>query len=125
MSETDRPIDGADRTDECSTTASFTDHGIEDGSILVKTTYRLLAGDGEPEYEPSEEFFDRLAQAFTWAYLGNVEDEEIALGVEAAIDDARVLTAQEFADVEDADLRTEVIPAFYQRVAGFHCAYRD
>lgn len=27
-------------------------------------------------------------------------------------------------ETPDADVRTEVLPAFYQRVAGFHCAYR-
>ena len=40
--------------------------------------------------------------------------------VAAAVDDAR----EEFADRPGADLRTGVQPAFYRRVAGFHCAYR-
>jgi hypothetical protein len=44
--------------------------------------------------------------------------------VEAAIEDARGLTRGEFHEDPDADLRTEVLLAFYQRVVGFHCAYR-
>jgi len=34
-----------------------------------------------------------------------------------------VLTAEQFHDEPAADLRTDVIPAFYRRVAAFHCAY--
>jgi hypothetical protein len=63
--------------------------------------------------------------AFIWAYLGSVKDNGLPTTVEAAIDDARVLTAAEFRDEPAVDLRTDVIPAFYQRVAAFHCAYRD
>lgn len=44
--------------------------------------------------------------------------------VERAIEDARTLTEAEFADRPDADVRTGVIPAFYRRVAEFHCIYR-
>ena len=40
-----------------------------------------------------------------------------------AVDDARARTAEEFAEEPGADLRTTVVPAFYRRVAGFHCAY--
>jgi len=43
----------------------------------------------------------------------------------AAVEDARALTREEFVDQPDADLRTDVIPAFYRRVADFHCVYRD
>ena len=42
-----------------------------------------------------------------------------------AIEDARAHTQDEFDDSPGADLRTEVIPAFYRRVAGFHCIYRE
>ena len=44
--------------------------------------------------------------------------------VAAAVDDARELTSEEFEGRPDADLRTDVPPAFYRRVAGFHCSYR-
>lgn len=42
-----------------------------------------------------------------------------------AVDDARELTSEEFRDRPDADLHTEVIPAFYRWFAGFHGTYRD
>jgi hypothetical protein len=32
--------------------------------------------------------------------------------------------SEAFADRPDADLRTDVIPAFYHHAAGFHCARR-
>jgi hypothetical protein len=44
--------------------------------------------------------------------------------VELAVADARELTREAFADRPDADVRTEVLPAFYRRVAALHCRYR-
>jgi hypothetical protein len=41
------------------------------------------------------------------------------------IDDARALTREAFADRPDAALRTEPIPTFDRRVAGFHRASRE
>lgn len=117
--------DGVGSTGECTTTGSFDDHGIADGSDLVRRTYYRLAGDGPPSFAPTEAFFDRLETAFLWAYLGSADRADVPDHVRAAIDDARVLTRQEFDDRPDADLRTAVLPAFYRRVAGFHCAYRD
>jgi hypothetical protein len=124
MADTDRPAGGADAAD-CTTTSSFADHGIADGSDLIQRTYYRLAGEEAPQFEPTESFFHRLEVAFIWAYLGSVKDNGLPTTVEAAIDDARVLTAAEFRDEPAVDLRTDVIPAFYQRVAAFHCAYRD
>lgn len=113
------------RPDDCTTTESFSDHGIEDGTDLVtETYYRLQAGE-RLEFSPTETFFDRLESAFLWAYLGSVDERGVPPHVEAAIDDARALTREEFEDRADPDLRTEVIPAFYRRVAGFHCLYRE
>jgi len=107
----------------CTTTASFDDHGIEDGSDLIQDAHYRLA-DVDVAFEPTESFFARIETAFVWAYLGTSGDRGVPGHVEAALDDARVLTHGEFADRPDADLRTEVLPAFYRHFAGFHCAYR-
>lgn len=58
------------------------------------------------------------------AYLSVTDEYEPPPHVAAAVDDARVRVDAEFADDPDADLRREVIPAFYRHAAGFHCAYR-
>jgi len=109
---------------DCTTTDSFGDHGIEDGSALVHRTYYRLVEAGRTEFAPTDKFYDDLASAFLWTYLGAVDGAGVPTHVEAAIDDARAFTAEEFADRPDADLRTEVVQTFYQYVAGFHCAYR-
>jgi hypothetical protein len=120
-----------DSPGECTTTESFADHDIEDGSTLIQRSYYRLAGAGRTEFEPTESFFDALESAFIWAYLGTTQETDIPDHVEAAIDDARARTAAEFAgtaaefvDRPDADLRTDVIPAFYRHLAEFHCTYR-
>jgi len=114
-----------DGDEECTTTESFADHGLDDGSVLISRTYNRLAADGEPAFEPTPEFFDALEAAFIWAYIGTIDEPGVPPHVEAAIEDAREFTRQEFENDPDADLRTEVLPTFYQQVAGFHCAYRD
>ncbi|MFB6205381.1 MAG: hypothetical protein ABEJ05_02480 [Haloglomus sp.] len=121
MSQRDRPDP---TTDGCTTTDSFDDHGIHDGAdLLTATYYRLAAAD--TEFEPTASFFDRLESAFVWAYLGAVDGTDVPDHVMAAVEDAREQTRAEFAERPEADLRTDVIPAFYRRIAGFHCAYRD
>lgn len=123
---TDHENDGAGETgDDCTTTESFDDHGIDDGSALIRRTYYRLVADGEDSFEPTERFLDRLADAFARAYLTATDAYELPPHVEAAVDDARVWVEAEFAADPDADLRGEVIPAFYRHAAGFHCAYRD
>jgi len=109
---------------DCTTTGSFGDHGIEDGSELVHQTYYRLLDAGRTSFEPTESFYDALESAFLWSYLETAAATGVPAHVEAAVDDARALTDEEFADRPDADLRTEVLPTFYQHVAGFHCAYR-
>lgn len=111
--------------DDCSTTNSFADQGVPDGTDLVTETYYRLAGPDRPDYAPTGAFFERLEEAFLWAYLGAVAEPGVPAPIEAAIDDAKVLTRAEFEDDPDADLRTDVVPAFYQRIASFHGAYRD
>lgn len=78
-----RDIPG-DTIDDCSTTTSFRDHSIDDGSVLIRRTYYRLADAGVATFDPTEEFADR----------------------------------------PEADLRTDMLPTFYQHLAGFHCAYR-
>lgn len=109
---------------DCTTTGSFGDHGIEDGSELVHGTHYRLVDGGWSEFAPTEEFYDALEAAFLWTYLGTVGGTDVPTHVRAAVDDALAFTAEEFADRPGADLRTEVIPTFYRSVAGFHCAYR-
>jgi len=111
--------------DDCGTTDSFSDHGIGDGTDLVTRTYNRLPEDDRRQFDPTDAFFARLESAFIWAYLGSTTDRGVPSHVEAALDDARMLTQEEFADHPDADLRTEVLPAFYRRFAAFHCAYRN
>ncbi|MEF8825082.1 MAG: hypothetical protein V5A27_01880 [Halapricum sp.] len=124
MTETDEAYE-AWRPDDCTSTGSFSDHGIGNGVDLVTRTYYRLQGTERHEFEPTQRFFDQLESAFIWAYLGSVDESGVPTHVELAIEDARTLTQDEFHDKPDADLRTEVIPAFYRRVAGFHCIYRD
>jgi hypothetical protein len=121
---TDSEFRTDDSTEECTTTGSFADHDIEDGSALIQRTYYRLAGADRTGFEPTESFFDALESAFIWAYLGTTRESDIPEHVEAAIDDARAHTVAEFTDRPDADLRTDVIPAFYRHLAAFHCAYR-
>jgi len=109
---------------ECTTTSSFGDHGVDDGSELVHQTYYRLVDGGRAEFEPTASFYDALESAFLWSYLGTAAATGVPPHVEAAVDDARALTVEAFADRPEADLRTEVLPTFYQHVAGFHCAYR-
>lgn len=125
MDDAYRPAVDQPTPGECTTTRSFDDHGIDDGSTLIQRTYYRLAAETSSTFEPTAEWFDRIEAAFVWAYLATVEGSDVPRHVEAAIDDARALTAESFADRADADLRTDVLPSFYRHVAGFHCAYRD
>jgi hypothetical protein len=115
------------RTDgdrDCGTTDSFDDHGVADGSDLVTRTYYRLDGMDDPTFRPTPGFFDRIEEAFTWAYLRSTDETGLPPHVAAALADAKSLTAAEFEERPEADLRTDVLPAFYQRLASFHCTYR-
>jgi len=124
MREHDNRTTGPDG-DDCTTTGSFADHGIDDGSALVRETYYRLAATDDGEFRPTDRYLVRTADAFTRAYLVAADEYAPPDHVAAAIDDARVWTREEFGDDPDADLRTEVLPAFYRHAAGFHCAYRE
>jgi hypothetical protein len=119
------PSRSGSNAEDCSTTNSFSDHGIADGVDLVTRTHQRLATAEPVSYSATEEFFDRLEEAFYWAYLGSVEERTVPGHVEAAVDDAIAMTAEEFEGESEADLRTEVVPTFFQYVAGFHCSYRE
>lgn len=114
-----------DERQDCTTTKSFADHDVDDGSILIQRTYYRLANDGSPTFDPTESFFHGLESAFLWAYMATVEGNDVPNHVQAAVDDARVRTTEEFADRPDAAVRTEVVPAFYRHAAAFHCSYRE
>ncbi|WP_318570958.1 hypothetical protein [Salinigranum marinum] len=107
-------------TGDCTTTESFSDHGVDDAVDLVTRTYYGLTAAERAGFSPDDSLFDRLESAFVWAYLSSVDEPEVPPHVERSIDDAR----EAFADRSDADLRTDVLLAFYGRVAGFHCLYR-
>jgi len=112
-------------TGDCTTTGSFSDHGIDDAVDLVTRTYYRLETAERGGFSPDDAFFDRRESAFVWAYLRSVDDAGIPPHVALSIDDERAITREAFADRPDADLQTEVLPAFYRRVAGFHCVYRE
>ncbi|MFB6227883.1 MAG: hypothetical protein ABEH88_04760 [Halobacteriales archaeon] len=116
-------VPGERLPEDCTTTESFSDHGIGDGADLVTRTYYRLRGSGASD-PSSEGFFDRLESAFREVYLDAADGSEVPTHVELAIEDARALTKREFTDRPDADLRTDVVPTFYCRIAGFHCRYR-
>ena len=80
--------DGA--TDGCTTTESFDDHGIDDGSALIRRMHYRLVADGWDTFEPTKRFLDRLADAFARAYLTVTDAYELPPHVAAAVDDARV-----------------------------------
>ena len=115
---------GDDR-ESCTTTGSFTDHGIDDGTELLRRTYYRLAGEQSAGFDPNETFFEDLKDAFVWAYLESTNGTDVPDHVLAATDDALAAVREQFSGDHGADLRTDVIPAFYRSLAGFHCAYRD
>jgi hypothetical protein len=115
--------DRTDHTDECTTTGSFGDHGV-DGRRLIEGTYRRLAAAELRAFEDTAGFYRQLESAFLWAYLAAVDEPGVPDHVAYAVDDALAWTRERFADADDPDVRTEVVPAFYREAARFHCAYR-
>jgi hypothetical protein len=111
--------------DACRTTNSFADHDIEDGSVLVQRTYYRLVEADSGTFESTDAFYGRLDSAFLWAYLSVTNGTEVPDHVQASLDDAIAMTREAFDDSPDSDLRTEVLPTFYQQLAGFHCSYRS
>lgn len=113
--------------DECTTTKSFGDPAIPDGTTLITRTYYRITESDQETFSQTDAFYDALESAFTWAYLGSIDERGVQEHVGAAIDDARAVTAADFADADPTtvDVRTDVIPTFYRYVADFHCSYRE
>jgi len=110
----------------CSTrTAAFIHHGIDDGVDLVARTYYELADDGHRNPEPTTEFAERVASAFRGAFVRNAPVPLVPDPVDAAIDEATDTLVHRVLDDPDADLRTEILPAFYRDVASAYCAHLD
>lgn len=105
------------------TTSAFDAYGITDGVDLVhRTSYRLLAtGDGS--FEPTAAFLARVDRAFWAAYIRAAAVPLVPTPLDAALEDAAALTAEEFADEPDADLRGEVLPSYYGTPVGLFCRY--
>ena len=108
-------------TDACTTTRTFAVYGVDDGSVLVRTTHRLVHD--EDDGTVTDATLDLVAAAFRAAFLEHADVGSLPADVAAAVEDARYFTRERYAGAE-ADLRTELLPAFYREVAGFHCAYR-
>jgi hypothetical protein len=118
MRQTDTPTDA----DPCTTSAdALAAFGVEDGTRLVRQTYADLVEDGFGTYEPTDAYLDRAAATFRAVFAEETGVAVVPPDVDAAIDDARQTTPA-LSD-EDADLRTDFLPRFYRRFAGYYCAY--
>lgn len=112
------------RTKACATKgAAFVDYGIPDGTDLIHRTYYALR-DGDGEFEPSPASFDRLTATFEVAFVRAADLPLVPEPVEAAIADAGATTADAFLDRSAADLRYDLLPAFYGAVAEAYCQRR-
>lgn len=121
MNESRFPRDAA-TTPEDAPLAAF---GIEDEGRLVERTYYDLTEDGFGEYDPESDggaSLDRVAETVRAVFAELADPYEVPADVDAALDDACHAVA-ESAD-GDADLRTDVLPAFVGEFAAFVRAYR-
>jgi hypothetical protein len=108
--------------DACTTSdTAFLDYGLPNGGVLVPATYHVLAGRDEGTFEPTPEYVHRIADAFRTAFVRQAALPVVPEPVDAAIEDAVTATIHEF--TREADLRTEVLPTFYRRVAAYTCTY--
>lgn len=110
----------------CSThTAAFTDHGITDGTDLVSRTYYTLSTNGHRTPEATSEFADQVAMAFRQAFIRSAAVPLVPEPIDVAIDEATNVIIHHVLDDSDADLRTEILPAFYQTVASTYCSHLE
>lgn len=108
----------------CTTrTAAFTDHGIRDGTELVSRTYYALVTSGHATPEMSGEYAEHVATAFRKAFIRKAAVPLVPEPVEAAIEASTDIVVHRLLDDSDADLRTEVLPAYYRAVANAYCAH--
>lgn len=113
-----------DMIDECTTTLSFSDHGIEDGHELLTETYYRYRDQTDEPFTAAEDDLRRLEVAFIRTYLDELGAGTVDDHVQAALADALTDLRETFADVDEPNLRTDVIPTFYRRLASYHCEYR-
>lgn len=120
MNESRFPSDAATGAED----APLAGFGIEDEERLVERTYYDLTEDGFGDYDPDPDgaYLDRVAETVRAVFAELADPYEVPADVDAALDDARHAVA-ESAD-GDADLRTEVLPAFVGEFAAFVRAYR-
>jgi hypothetical protein len=116
-----RRVGDGTMNDTCTTTRAFDVYGVTDGSVLVRTTHRLVHENDRGTV--TDATLDLVAAAFRAAFMEHADVGALPADVAAAVEDALYFTRERYAD-SDADLRTEVLPSFYREVAGFHCAYR-
>lgn len=108
----------------CTTrTTAFIDHGIEDGSELVSRTYYALVASSHDTPEMSSEFADHVARAFRRSFIRRAAIPLVPEPVDAAIEQSSDIVVHRLLDDQDADLRTDILPAFYQAVANTYCAH--
>lgn len=110
----------------CSThTAAFDHLGIEDGTKLISRTYYTLAEIEDLSPEPTSEFVERVAMALREAYIKEAAVPLVPDPVNQAIDYATDRLVHKLLNDPDADLRTELLPGFYQSIASAYCAHLD
>lgn len=102
---------------------AFVEYGIHDGADIVHRTYYRLVRNGDRRPAASSEFVDRLASAFRTAFVRGADTPLVPESIEAAIEEASGTIAHRLLDDPDADLRTDVVPAFYRAVARAYCAH--
>lgn len=105
--------------------AAFTDHGIPDGTTLIHRTYYHLATNGIREPVPSQDFSDRVANAFRTAFIRSAPVPLVPDPIDTAIDEATEVIIHRTLDDPEADLRTKILPAFYRAVAQNYCLYLE
>ncbi|MEF8843045.1 MAG: hypothetical protein V5A62_15715 [Haloarculaceae archaeon] len=109
-------------TEACSTSdTAFLDYGLPNGQVLVPATYYALAARDEGTFGPTPEYVHRIADTFRTAFVRRAALPVVPEPVDAAVEDAVTPTLHEF--THEADLRTEVLPTFYRRVASYTCTY--
>lgn len=103
---------------------AFAGYHIPNGADLVSATWYQLLDRGYEAFEPTETFADELGKAFRTAFVRTAPVPIVPEPVDEAVVDATTITAYEYSHRSEADLRTVVLPEFYQTVADLYCDYR-
>lgn len=108
----------------CSTRAgAFSSHGVADGAGLITRTYYALVASDHDTPRATAEFADEVAAAFRLAFIRKATVPLVPEPVDAAIEQATDRIVHRLLDEPDADLRTDILPAFYRAVADTYCAH--